>query len=174
MESLAYLSLGSNVGDSFDNLQQALLLLQETDGIMITCASSIYKTEPVGFTEQAKFLNLAVEVMTELSPEKLLQACRGIEEELGRKRLTRWGPRTIDLDILLYNAEQIETDSLTIPHARMHERSFVLIPLLEMNPFMIHPVLNESLRMIQQSIGDEEGVELWKKNKSKRFSGLFE
>ena len=96
--------------------------------------SSIYETDPVGYTNQACFLNAVIKITTSLKSEELLQTCLFIESQLGRKREIRWGPRTLDLDILLYNQENIETESLIVPHPRMQERAFVIIPLMELDP----------------------------------------
>ena len=160
--AIVYLSLGSNVGDSFSYLKQAVHYLTQPEEITVARVSSIYETDPVGLTDQAAFLNMVVEVETNLSAEALLDKCLSVERKLGRKRVIRWGPRTIDLDILLYNADNMKTESLVIPHPRMHERSFVLIPLLDLNSSIIHPVLNEPIIDIQQSLGDQDGIRLWK------------
>ncbi|KIL52483.1 2-amino-4-hydroxy-6-hydroxymethyldihydropteridine diphosphokinase [Jeotgalibacillus campisalis] len=172
MTSLAYLSLGSNQGEPFVNLKEAVAQLDEIEGIQVSRVSSIYETDPVGVTEQNAFLNLAAQVETTLTPEELLIVCQTIENNLGRKRVVRWGPRTIDLDILMYNADQYRSKSLTIPHPRMHERSFVLVPLLELNPDLVHPELNVSLKQLQQTLMDQDGVRLWKKNHSNLLAGL--
>ena len=132
--NLSYLSLGSNMGDRFEMLRQAVAQLAEHPTITVTRISSLYKTDPVGYTDQDPFLNMVVQLETELTAVALLDVCQAVEQNLNRKRLFRWGPRTIDLDILLYNQERIETDRLTVPHPRMDERAFVLIPLLEINP----------------------------------------
>lgn len=130
----AYLSLGSNIGDKKENLDKAIELLESHDEIEVTRLSSYYETEPVGYKEQDWFLNIVVEINTSLSPYSLLEYCNIIEQKLKRKRIVRWGPRTIDVDILLYE-NYISTDErLTIPHPRMIERAFVMIPLYEIAP----------------------------------------
>ncbi|TDL30397.1 2-amino-4-hydroxy-6-hydroxymethyldihydropteridine diphosphokinase [Jeotgalibacillus sp. S-D1] len=174
MMTTAYLSLGSNVGDSYDNLQQAVRLLHELEGTQITRVSSIYETDPVGVTDQPAFLNIAVEAETAKSAKDLLAACLDIEAGLGRKRGIRWGPRIIDLDILLYDDDIMESDTLMIPHPRMHERSFVLIPLLEINPGLHHPSLEIPFSVIQEELGDREGVRLWKKNPGQQLNNFFD
>lgn len=135
----AYISLGSNQGDRAKNLSEGLKCL-EKEGIALEAVSSIYETEPQGFTDQPWFLNMAAKVKTTLTPRELLGLLQSIEARLGRVRTVRWGPRTIDLDILLYEFSGVEkTDSplvisepdLQIPHPRLKERAFVLIPLLE-------------------------------------------
>lgn len=130
----SYLSLGSNMGDRLDMLKQAVRLLMEHPSVEVAAISSLYETDPVGFTDQEPFLNMVVHIRTDLPAFKLLDVCQQIEQKLQRKRLMRWGPRTIDLDILLYNQDNMKTERLVVPHPRMHERAFVLIPLLEVNP----------------------------------------
>lgn len=147
----SYLSLGSNIGDRLDMLKQAVRLLAEHAAIEVAAISSLYETDPVGFTEQAAFLNMVVYVRTELSAHGLLEVCQEIEQKLQRKRLVRWGPRTIDLDILLYNQDDVKTERLVIPHPHMHERAFVLVPLIELNP---------SLSAVYSF--NPEGVRLWR------------
>lgn len=132
--NISYISLGSNMGDRFEMLQQAVQLLNQHPQISVRKISSLYETDPVGYTEQKPFLNMVVCLQTELSALELLDACQEIEQKLHRKRIIRWGPRTIDLDILLYNDDAMETERLTIPHPRMYERDFVLIPLVEIDP----------------------------------------
>lgn len=147
----SYLSLGSNIGDRLAMLKQAVGLLMQHPSIEVAAISSLYETDPVGFTEQEPFLNMVVHVQTSLSVVELLDYCQEIEQRLHRERLVRWGPRTIDLDILLYNKEEVKSERLIIPHPRMHERAFVLIPLLEVNP---------SLEGMPEP--PEQGVRLWK------------
>ena len=125
----AYLGLGSNIGDRKQQLLKAIDLIGNIKGIKVTKQSSIYETAPIGYTDQPNFLNLCLEIETELSPQQLLKHCLDIEQQLHRVREIRWGPRTLDIDILLYSDNIIETDNLSIPHPRMQERAFVLIPL---------------------------------------------
>lgn len=135
---ISYIALGANIEPREDYLNKACLELSKADGVMITKESSIYETVPVGYVEQADFLNMVIEVDTSLAPVQLLEICQSIEKTLGRKRKIRHGPRTIDLDILVYNHEYRETRRLTLPHPRMHERAFVLVPFSEIAPdFMV-------------------------------------
>lgn len=157
----AYISIGSNIGDRLDHLKGAIRALHLHDGIAVLSVSSIYETAPVGYTEQADFLNLATGIETELSAHELLAVCQEIERELGRVRDIRWGPRTVDLDILLYNNENIEAEDLVVPHPRMHERAFVLIPLLEIAPTIGHPATGK-LYSEEVAVHDD-GVVLWQK-----------
>lgn len=156
----AFLSIGSNIGNRLAHLTEAVRHLHEHPEITVQAVSSIYETEPVGLTEQAKFLNIAVEIKTALDPHQLLRTCQAIENKLGRTRKIRWGPRTADLDILLFNEEIVQEEELIIPHLRMHERAFVLIPLAEINPEAKHPA--EKTLYKEQPAINESGVELWK------------
>ena len=125
----AYLGLGSNVGDRLSQLEQAIEILDQTENINVTQVSPVYETEPVGYVEQPQFLNLCIEIETSLTPQMLLHKCLQTEHQLHRVRDIRWGPRTLDVDILLYGDDIIEEEDLVIPHPRMFERAFVLIPL---------------------------------------------
>ena len=160
--NVVYLSIGTNMGEREQNLKLAVKFLTETDGITVEAVSSIYETAPVGFIEQASFLNIAVRLTTNLSSVDMLNVCQAIEQELGRVREYRWGPRIIDLDILLYNHENIETESLIVPHERMFERAFVLVPLVE-----ISDQATEQLRLAHEALAtmdiQKEGVMQWKK-----------
>jgi len=137
---IVFLGLGSNLGDREGSLRRALALL-ETRGFRITGRSSFYLTEPVGGPPQPWFLNAAIRGETDLGPEALLEACLAIERDLGRVREVRQGPRTLDVDLLLYGDLVRKTPALTLPHPRLHDRLFVLIPLAEMAPEVRHPVL---------------------------------
>ncbi len=129
--SIAYLSLGSNMGDRIGNLSRAVSLLDDPqEGIFVELVSPVFETKPVGYTEQDDFLNICLKVITDLSPLDLLAFCRKVEKELHRERIIRWGPRTIDVDILTYDDLKMDTEMLTIPHPRMEERGFVQVPLL--------------------------------------------
>lgn len=134
----AYLSLGANLGDRRAALEGGLAAL-ETGGARIVRRSSLYETAPVGKTDQRPFLNIAVEVDTALGPHALLALCRRVEDAFGRTRAERWGPRTLDIDILLYDGRTVATPELTVPHPRMTERRFVLEPLLEIAPQAVLP-----------------------------------
>ncbi len=128
---IAYIAMGSNIGDRYQNLQDALSSLSLIPGVKVISASKIYETAPVGYLNQDDFLNAVLRVDTKLSPEALLGACLGIEAAMGRKRLIKNGPRIIDLDLLIYENEIRNTDYLILPHPRMMEREFVLKPLLD-------------------------------------------
>jgi len=145
-----YLSLGSNVGDRRAHLEAALGKLAERE-ITVARASSFYKTEPVDFRPQPWFLNCVVEAETKLMPLQLLKALKRIERELGRKPGTAKGPRPIDIDILLYENLVVRSATLTIPHERLADRRFVLIPLRELEPNLRHPVTQ---RTVVDMLGD--------------------
>ncbi len=129
--SKAYLGIGTNIGDREENLKNALISLSLLPTTKVTAVSKVYETEPVGYSDQDDFLNIAVEIETELTAQNVLGACLGIEAGLGRIRGIKNGPRVIDIDLLLYEDEEHNTPSLILPHPRMFEREFVLRPLLD-------------------------------------------
>lgn len=132
MRATAYVGVGSNMGDRLENLRAAVRDLARSPDVRVVRSSSVYETAPVGGPEQGDFLNAVVEISTELEPHALLEALQRIESELGRVRAERFGPRTIDLDLLLYGDEEIDDPDLTVPHPRMRERAFVVVPLTEL------------------------------------------
>jgi 2-amino-4-hydroxy-6-hydroxymethyldihydropteridine diphosphokinase len=142
---IAYIGIGSNLGNREENCKKAITLLEQK-GVKVTKRSSIYETEPWGIKEQPKFINMVVEVETHLKPEDLLKTIKGVEIALGRRENMRWGPRIIDLDILLYNDLILKTHDLEIPHPGTKDREFVLRPLAEIAPDKMHPVLKKSIR----------------------------
>lgn len=141
----AYIGLGSNLGEREDNIRAALEAIADLPDTDLVRVSSLYDTEPVGEVEQPNFLNAAVMVDTELDARTLLWNLMLIEKRLGRVRTQRWGPRTIDLDLLLYGDELIEDDDLRVPHPEIIRRSFVLVPLVELEPRLVHPGTGETL-----------------------------
>jgi len=141
---IAYLSLGSNVGNRAQHLRDAIARLEATGRVV--ALSSFYETEPVEFTEQPWFLNCVVALETSLAPPPLMTALLGIEREMGRHRTQKKGPRTIDIDILLYGDRIVDSPEVTIPHPALHERRFVLEPLAEIAPGARHPVLKKTVR----------------------------
>jgi len=134
VEQFAFLGLGSNLGDRLTFLQRAVDLLDADRRTRVDAVSSVYQTEPVGGPEQEPYLNIAVRVATRRTPRGLLRLGQQVERELGRTREVRWGPRTIDVDVLLYDDRQISTRRLVVPHPRLVERPFALIPLIEVAP----------------------------------------
>ncbi|MDR7865440.1 MAG: 2-amino-4-hydroxy-6-hydroxymethyldihydropteridine diphosphokinase [Sporomusaceae bacterium] len=125
------LGLGSNLGDREGNIAAAVARLAAWPGVTVERVSSLYETAPVGYTDQPDFLNAVISVRTTLTPQELLTACLAVERELGRERKIRWGPRTVDIDVLFYDDVVLATEVLTLPHPRFHERCFVLAPLAE-------------------------------------------
>ncbi|MFB7640378.1 2-amino-4-hydroxy-6-hydroxymethyldihydropteridine diphosphokinase [Peribacillus butanolivorans] len=174
MVNISYLSIGSNLGDRLVTIQSAFQLLAENSHIELVACSSLYETDPVGYADQDCFLNAVFKVKTDLKPEELLRTCMQIEQGLGRKREVRWGPRTLDLDILLYNHENIETEILSVPHPRMQERAFVLVPLMEVDPDIKLPQMYTPLSGLLEQIPDKEGVRLWKAKNGEGVFALFE
>jgi 2-amino-4-hydroxy-6-hydroxymethyldihydropteridine diphosphokinase len=132
VRTTAYVGIGSNLGDRLENLRAAVRDMAGTADVRVVRSSSVYETAPVGGPQQGDFLNAVVEISTELEPHALLEALQRIENELGRVRAERFGPRTIDLDLLLYGDEEIDDPDLTVPHPRMRERAFVVVPLTEL------------------------------------------
>ena len=159
VERMAYVGLGSNVGDRLANLRAATEML-EGDGCRVTVASSVYETEPVGYADQDWFLNAVVGVRVRATAHGLHARLKGIEAEMGRRSRHRWGPREIDLDLLLFEDEALRGDDLTIPHPRMHERAFVMMPLAEVAPDVEPPTMCGNLREILERLDDAAQVRL--------------
>ncbi len=161
----AYLSLGSNLGDRCQNIEFALSSLHKVEGVSLGHVSSLYETEPVGIRNQPLFLNCAIEVFTSLSPVELLATCKNIEEALGSVKPVRWGPRILDVDILLYGGESIcsRKPPLIIPHPEMLKRFFVLVPLAEICPKLTIPVeggrtVLEALSRLSEHLPEKGGI----------------
>lgn len=146
----AYVALGTNLGNREAALREALRRMDGAGGLQVRRISGVYETEPVGYADQPAFLNMAAAVGTELSPVELLRKLLEIEQDMGRVREIRWGPRTIDLDLLWYEGVSMDTEELTLPHPRMGERAFVLVPLRDVWP---------EAREFSWSIPEESGTE---------------
>ncbi|UEX89950.1 2-amino-4-hydroxy-6-hydroxymethyldihydropteridine diphosphokinase [Staphylococcus ratti] len=146
-----YLGLGSNIGNRAEQLKDAIERIGQLNDVDIQHVSSMYETKPVGYVAQPDFLNLCLHVKTTCTPEVLLEKCLTIEKDLHRVRKERWGPRTMDIDILLYGDKIIETDRLTIPHPRMTERAFVMIPLNEIASQVVEPRSQKTIHSLVQS-----------------------
>ncbi|MBU9710488.1 2-amino-4-hydroxy-6-hydroxymethyldihydropteridine diphosphokinase [Evansella tamaricis] len=172
-KNTVYLSLGSNIGDRHQHLMDAIEQIKLLPGCTVEKLSSVYETDPVGFADQTPFLNMVIKIETSLQPEELLNSTQKIEEYGGRTKTIRWGPRTIDLDILLYNNENIKLKHLEVPHPRMFKRGFVLIPLKEIEPNLIFSDGKPIERYIEE-LSEKEGVRKWRISYGEEGSELSE
>jgi 2-amino-4-hydroxy-6-hydroxymethyldihydropteridine diphosphokinase len=173
VNNTAYIALGTNIGNRESYLHSALKAIEEKK-IAIIGFSSIYETDPVGYEDQGRFLNMVIKVNTDLQPLDLLDVLQSIELESGRERKIRWGPRTLDLDILLFNQENIETERLIVPHPRMTERAFVLVPLAEIDQDIEIPAVTKPISLLLEELQDREGVRIWKRRNGEDVFVLFE
>jgi 2-amino-4-hydroxy-6-hydroxymethyldihydropteridine diphosphokinase len=155
-----YLGMGTNLGDPLQQMSRALTSLHHTEGMRVTSLSSIYQTSPIGYLDQPDFYNMVIEMETLLTPTQLLAAILQIEKKLHRVRTMRWGPRTIDIDILLYGDHLIQSKELQIPHPRMKERAFVLIPLYELIGNKILPGTEQTLREWIEQLPPGQGIQM--------------
>jgi len=155
---ISFIGIGSNQGDPAARCNEAFSRLSQAGGIKLLRKSLLYRSEPVGFKEQDWFINVAAEIRTRLDPHGFLAELQGIENSMGRVRGEKWGPRVIDLDILLYGQEIIEDDDLIIPHPELHRRRFMLEPLFELAPYAIHPVFGISVRGLMERLEDGSKV----------------
>ena len=155
---VVYLALGTNLGNRTGNLRAAIESLPPS--VVVQQASPIYETPPWGVTDQPAFLNMVLEGKTHLSPLELLEYLKNLETKLGRAPTIRWGPRLIDMDILFYDSLVLRVPGLTIPHPHLHERPFVLVPLMDLAPDLVHPVLGISVRALLTML-DTTGVKIY-------------
>ena len=160
MQTEIVLHLGSNLGDRHDQLQSALTLIKKFIGT-ISDVSSIYETAAWGHVPQAAFLNMAIKATTSLEPHKLIKYTQAIETLLGKDIQERWGPRSIDIDILFYGDTIIDTEHLQIPHPRLQDRNFVLVPLLDITPDWEHPILLKQICILHDECTDDGKVDAW-------------
>jgi len=160
MPHQVYIGVGSNLGKKKENYLEALTRIAKIPQTRIIKESSLYESEPLGDSKEW-YVNGAIEVETELGPEELLNRCKNIERAMGRKKVRKkWGARIIDLDVLLYNNLKLEKRNLKIPHPEMHTRKFVLIPLSEIAPQVVHPVLDETISELLVGVKDNKRVSL--------------
>ncbi|CAN5707658.1 2-amino-4-hydroxy-6-hydroxymethyldihydropteridinediphosphokinase [soil metagenome] len=160
----AYVGLGSNLGDRAGNLLLAVRGLMEAS-FVVSKLSGIYETEPVGVENHAPYLNMVAEIhLTSISPSQMMARMLRIEYLLGRRDKNMKKPRTVDIDLLFYGEIQYNTEFLTLPHPRLHERRFVLVPLAEIAPHLVHPVLNKNIQEILQTVEDDSTVRRWNPN----------
>jgi len=156
---IAYLGIGSNLGDPAGNCREALRRVSTLKGSEVLRRSSLYRTEPVGVGAQGWFVNGVAEIRTAFPAVQLLKALQWIEHSMGRERTERWGPRVIDIDILLFGQEIVNSESLVIPHPEMHRRRFVLEPMNEIAPYVIHPLFGVSMKGLLDRLEDRHAVE---------------
>ena len=161
---IAFIGIGSNMNDPAARCREALCFLSQGSGIKVLRQSSFYRTEPVGFEKQDWFINAVAEIRTDLYPRELLRTTQEMEEKMGRIRGPKWGPRVIDLDILLYGQEVLKDDDLVIPHPDLHKRRFVLEPLCEIASYAIHPIFGVSMHGLMERLDDESRVYLYSRN----------
>lgn len=155
---LAYIGFGSNIGDRQAYIHNALHRLAAEEGVILQKVSSLYETAPVGYEEQGEFLNGVVEIQTCLSPHRLLHTLKKIETAVGRQHRIRWGPREIDLDLLIYGDVCLREEGLIVPHPEMHRRGFVLVPFAEIASGVVHPVFGESIGVLLEGVGGCGGI----------------
>ena len=159
MNHIALIGIGSNLGDKVGNCTSAIGQIERVRENRILQQSSFYKTDPVGYTAQDWFINCVVKVETALEAHNLHACLKNIESILGRQKTFPWGPRLIDLDLLLFGRQRLNSGDLQIPHPRLHERAFVLVPLCEIDPGVIHPGLGKTARRLLRELGEVRGVE---------------
>jgi 2-amino-4-hydroxy-6-hydroxymethyldihydropteridine diphosphokinase len=159
MGHIAYIGIGSNVGDKAFQCEKAVSEILKVDHHKLLAKSSFFETQPVGYTSQDWFINGVIKIETDLDPLGLLHALKAIESQLGRTETFRWGPRTIDLDILIFNDKKIETEELRIPHPLLHERQFALAPLAEIDRDLLHPILKKTIGKLLEDLKEDQGVE---------------
>ena len=159
MPHTAFIAIGSNMESPAENCRRAMERLDALPALSVSARSSLYRSEPFGKTDQDWFVNAVVRIDTSLSPEELLKACLSIEQEMGRSRSEKWGPRIIDLDILFYDDLIIKREGLEIPHPGIPERSFVLVPMNEIAPDCIHPQLKKPVKTLLEEIENPQQVQ---------------
>ena len=158
MDNSVYIGVGSNQGDPVTNCTVAIGHICSSEKNKLLKQSSYYRTEPWGHRDQDDFINLAIKIQTSYTLPELLDFLQGVERKLGKNRTVQWGPRTIDLDILFYNNDIVTSSELTIPHPHIGKRGFVLIPLEEIDPHLVHPVCHKTIAQLVHNLDDKSGV----------------
>jgi 2-amino-4-hydroxy-6-hydroxymethyldihydropteridine diphosphokinase len=159
MGHTAYIGIGSNIGDKVHQCEEAISEILKVDRHKLLAKSSLFKAKPIGYTSQDWFVNGVIKIETEMEPLDLFRVLRTIELKLGRTQTFRWGPRSIDLDILFFDDKEVRTQELQIPHPRLHERQFVLIPLVEIDRDLLHPILKKTIGKLLEETKEDQGVE---------------
>ena len=159
MGHIAYIGIGSNVGNKLINCEKAISEILRLDHHKLLAKSSLYKTQPMDYTAQDWFVNAVIKIETDLEAYELLRTLKTIESQLGRAETFRWGPRIMDLDILFFDHIEIHTDELRIPHPLIQNRQFVLVPLAEIDRNLIHPVLKKTIQELLNNFKEDQGVE---------------
>jgi len=159
MRHIAYIGIGSNLGDKLHQCERAISEILKVDRHKLLAKSSLFKTQPIGYTSQDWFVNGVIKIETDLEAPELLRTLKTIESQLGRTETFRWGPRTIDLDILFFDDIEIHTEELQIPHPLIQNRQFVLIPLAEIDQNLVHPVLKKTVQELLKKFKENQGVE---------------
>jgi len=159
MGHIAYIGIGSNLGDKLHHCEKGISEILKIDRHRLLAKSSLFKTQPIGYTSQDWFVNGVIKIETDLDALELFRTLKTIESQLGRTETFRWGPRTIDLDILFFDDVEIHTEELQIPHPQIQNRQFVLIPLAEIDRNLIHPVLKKPIQELLNNCKEDQGVE---------------
>ncbi|MGQ9508529.1 MAG: 2-amino-4-hydroxy-6-hydroxymethyldihydropteridine diphosphokinase [Thermodesulfobacteriota bacterium] len=158
MPHIAYIGIGSNLGDKIGQCQRAISKVLKIPGHRLLAQSSLYRTQPLDYLEQDWFVNGVIKIETNLTPFELFNMMKEIEFKMGRKKTFPGGPRVIDLDLLFYDDQIIQTDELQIPHPRLIGRQFVLYPLMDIDPFLVHPILRKTVKELLSEIKVDQGV----------------
>lgn len=159
MGHIAYIGIGSNIGDKLNHCEKAISEILKVDHHKLLAKSSFFRTQPMGYTAQDSFVNAVIKIETGLEAHELLRTLKTIESQLGRAETFRWGPRTMDLDVLFFDDIEIRTEELQIPHPLIQNRQFVLIPLAEIDRNLIHPVLKKTIQELLNNLKEDQGVE---------------
>jgi len=170
MGHIAYIGIGSNLGDKLNHCEKAISEILKINRHKLLAKSPFFKTQPVGYTSQDWFVNGVIKINTDLEALELLRTLKTIESQLGRMKTFRWGPRTIDLDILFFDDVEIHTEELQIPHPHIQDRQFVLIPLVEIDRNLVHPGLKKTVYELFNNFKEDQGVtELYPSQQSNSF-----